>query len=166
MKELCKLFCEHFSYDRKTGKLHWRKPTSNRVKAGDEAGVIDVKYDGRKYRRVSIKGHKLYVHRVVIMIMHGDIDDTVLVDHRDGDGLNNRYENLRLSDASLNGINRNSLGKNNTSGIVGVTWWKTQGYWVARMKIRGELVHSSYHKKFEDAVAARKAAELEYANLR
>lgn len=165
-KELYKLCFEHLHYEWATGKLIWKKRTSNRIKVGDEAGVIDIKKDGRKYRRISIRGHKVYAHRVIMMMVHGPFLHEVLVDHRDGDGLNNRYDNLRFADAGLNAANLKGLRTNNTSGVTGVTWWKTGGYWVARITIWRRVEHLGYFKRFEDAVAARKAAEEAYKWIR
>lgn len=157
MNGLCKLFYEHFTYDPYTGKLHWKKTTTNRVKVGDEVGVIDIKSDGRKYLRTQLKGTKLYVHRIIMAMLYGPFEDWLLVDHRDGNGLNNKPDNLRFADPSLNSVNNRALG---------VCWAKAQSLWLARMKIRGELLLHEYHRDFHDAVAARKAAEHKYRNLR
>jgi hypothetical protein len=45
---------------------------------------------------------------------------TPLVDHRDGDGLNNRRYNLRKCDGFNNQANRTGVMSNNTSGYAGI----------------------------------------------
>lgn len=54
-----------------------------------------------------------------------------LVDHRDGNGLNNRRSNLRICDVVKNGGNRRIIASNNTSGFKGVSFHKPTGKWVA-----------------------------------
>lgn len=50
----------------------------------------------------------------------------------------------------------------NTTGVRGVSYDKRSGRYRARLKFRGKLLNFGSFTKFEDAVAARKAAELEY----
>lgn len=79
-------------------------------------------------------------------------------DHKDRNTLNNRKENLRSATKSQNCMNR-SKQKNNTSGIIGVTYNKNLNKWRARINIdRKETVIDDYNK-FEDAVSARLLAE-------
>ena len=93
--------------------------------------VIDIedlpKVQGRKwelggdgYPRTGAKGPKLHQ---VILGRRG-------VDHIDGDKLNNRKGNLRPCNQSQNSANAR-MGKNNTSGFRGVTWYKNA--WVAQV---------------------------------
>ena len=50
----------------------------------------------------------------------------------------------------------------NTSGCRGVYLEKKTGKWRARLKFKGKIMNFGSYTKFEDAVAARKAAEEEY----
>lgn len=72
-------------------------------------------------------GWNWYAQRKVgnkFIIMHREImgvtDPKIEVDHRDGDGLNNVDENLRIATNAQNAFNRGP-GKNNTSGFKGVS---------------------------------------------
>lgn len=83
-----------------------------------------------------------------------------MVDHEDGDGLNNRWGNLRQSTQSQNTSN-SRLSKANTSGFKGVVLEK--GKW--RAKVTKNYVTHHVHGYFataEEAHAAylRKAKEL------
>jgi len=81
------------------------------------------------------KQRKIYLHRVIM----GD-PESVYVDHRDSDGLNNRRGNLRAATRSQN--NHNSrVRTDNTSGIKGVVWHKPRGKWAARIKLNGKNRH-------------------------
>ena len=50
----------------------------------------------------------------------------------------------------------------NTSGCRGVYLEKKTGKWRARLKFKGKIMNFGSYTNFEDAVAARKAAEEEY----
>ena len=50
----------------------------------------------------------------------------------------------------------------NSSGCRGVYLEKKTGKWRARLKFKGKIMNFGSYAKFEDAVAARKAAEEEY----
>ena len=103
-KELLELFF----YDRDTGKLFWRTSKANKTRAGTEAR--SKAKDG--YLRVTIH-HKTYqVHRIVWIILHGEIPEGKLIDHLDGNKENNKPDNLRLVDDSENGRNRGKRSDN------------------------------------------------------
>ena len=75
---------------------------------------------------------KIYLHRVIMSALSDDI-----IDHIDGDGLNNSRTNIRLVDHSQNMMNV-GLRSHNTSGFKGVTWNKKAGKWEARIGCRGK----------------------------
>jgi hypothetical protein len=81
------------------------------------------------------------------------------IDHMDGDGLNNRLENLRLTDLSGNQRNKR-VQKNSRTGVPGVTHHLRDGFAVS---CAGQYI--GYFKNFDEAVAARKKAELENGYL-
>lgn len=58
------------------------------------------------------------------------------IDHEDGDGLNNRRDNLRPCSHASNQANKR-MSRNNTSGFKGVV--KSGPKWRARIEIRGTL---------------------------
>lgn len=64
-------------------------------------------------------------------------------------------------DLSLQAFNQNKR-TNNTSGRTGVQFFKRTGRWVAGIDCRGERIHLGYFDTFEEACAAREAAELKY----
>lgn len=65
-----------------------------------------------------------------VLRMHCAILTAPLVDHRNGDGLDNRRSNLRSADRRGNGANA-SLSSRNKSGFKGVSWHKETGKWRA-----------------------------------
>lgn len=69
-------------------------------------------------------------------------------------------ENLKCS----GGIFKSSVvrGKKNHSGVIGVSYDKTEDMWFARLMVKGHYVLLKSFKDFDEAVAARKNAERRY----
>lgn len=100
---------------------------------------------------------KLKMHRIVMNAPKG-----VLVDHIDGNGLNNQKKNLRLCTNSQNLINR-GLPSNNTIGYKGVSSNGNTGrFWKAEIKKDDKKIYIGNYKTPEEAAKAydRKAIEL------
>lgn len=102
-------------------------------------------------------GTKLRIlHRVIL-----SAPKCAFVDHINHDGLDNRRSNLRLATSSENNSNRVKQ-KNNTSGTPGVLWNKQKNSWQALIKKQRKVKHLGFFKNLEEAVAARKKAEICY----
>ncbi len=84
------------------------------------------------------------------LIMGAREDD--LVDHRDGNGLNNRRGNLRLCSPTQNAANRR-LSTANTSGFKGVSKTKN-GRYRAVIRLNRRQVHLGYFIDAESAATA------------
>lgn len=82
-------------------------------------------------------------------------------DHIDRDTLNNRRYNLRPATHAENSRNQ-SLHKNNTSGVTGVSWNKRDSKWSAEIRINGEHLYLGYFINKEDAIRARLYAEVKH----
>ena len=52
--------------------------------------------------------------------------------------------------------------RQNTSGIKGVYWHKKHKKWQANLQINGKLIYLGLYLNKEDAINARKQAELKY----
>jgi hypothetical protein len=102
----------------------------------------------REGKEVSIKMHRL--------IMGVQDNRTPLVDHRDGDTLNNKKENLRMAAHSQNSMNRGKTSKNNC-GYKGVSK-KTPNRYQAAITVNGKRYYGGL---FEDPIdAAKKYDEM------
>ena len=96
----------------------------------------------------------LSLHRTIMKAKKGEV-----VDHIDGDGLDNRKQYLRICTSSQNAMNRRTKS-DNRSGRKGVYW---SGYkWVASISIEGKVVNLGRFYEYEEAVEARERAEKEY----
>ncbi len=111
-------------------------------------------YAARIERTASGKNRLILMHRFIA----GTTGD---VDHRDGDGLNNRRTNLRPCTDIQNGGNQ-KIAKNNTSGFKGVSWHKPTGKWIAHVYINRKQVHLGLFADKIDAARAYNLAAVEH----
>jgi len=82
------------------------------------------------------------------------------IDHIDHNRNNNVFSNLREVSNQDNAKN-SSKNKNNTSGTVGVSKGK-RGKWRAHIKVDYKYISLGEHINIEDAIIARKKAEVKY----
>lgn len=85
--------------------------------------------------------------------------DGLVVDHINGDRLDNRKKNIRFVTIQQNNQNR-SARHDNPSGHVGVVWNKEKGMWRAQIGIGRKTYHLGYFTEIADAVKARKQGEM------
>jgi hypothetical protein len=83
------------------------------------------------------------------------------VDHRNGDGLDNRRANLRSATNSQNQANRGK-SKRNKSGFKGVYFHKPAQKFLASIQFEGKLRHLGLFADPIEAAKAYDAAALEY----
>ena len=157
-----KLLKEQFAYNHFTGELWWAKQnvSNNRV-LSKPAGSIRV--DGAtRYIDIGLYGKTYQVHRLIWMMAYGQDPADLKIDHIDGNGLNNRLDNLRLVTVKANCRNRGML-KNNTSGVMGVhRQTRQQRKWQATIMTNGKQISLGCYEDWFDAVCARKSAEVKY----
>lgn len=146
-----------FHYDPETGVI-LNRVTRKRSLAGDVAGHAHTTNSGNTYRVISIEGYGYTAHRLVWMYMTGEWPR--VIDHIDGNGLNNQWVNLRSVEQKENARN-SRRSSSNKSGYTGVDWDKRKSRWRAQICFNGKVFFLGYFLKIEDAVAVRKAKERE-----
>jgi hypothetical protein len=104
-----------------------------------------------------IDGKSTRLHRY-ILDFYGDLD----IDHKDGDGLNNKRNNLRIATRQENMMNQRVLPKNNTSGHIGIWFNKKNNKYTSQIKVNRKGIHLGEYSILEDAIKARKEAEIKY----
>ena len=125
-------------YDPETGVLSWMPglPYAKQRQAGRPAGTMSK----GGYLRTSI-ARRMYANNRIAWKMHYGTDPVGVVDHEDGDKLNNRIGNLR--DASQNKNTYNSVRRtDNTTGYKGVVYSKNRRAFVVNLTVRGVKIKS------------------------
>lgn len=102
------------------------------------------------------------MHRVILSrMLDRPLDEKEQVDHINGNGLNNRRENLRLATQSQNQMNT-SRNSNNKSGYRGVYWDEQRKKWSAQITADGKYRNLGRFNTPEEAHAAYCEAAKEY----
>lgn len=83
--------------------------------------------------------------------------DGMVVDHRNGDTLDNRRENLRVCTPKQNLQNRKSE-KGSSSRYIGVHWHTPPGKWLATINPNKQNYSLGHFDSEEDAAIARDVA--------
>lgn len=108
---------------------------------------------GKTYAATRIMGDLVYMHRLIL-----DSEDDKKIDHINGNGLDNRKENLRATSALENSRNK-SKQKNTSSKYKGVT--KVSNGWKAHISINNKDIHIGYFKTEDDAARAYDSRAIE-----
>jgi hypothetical protein len=98
------------------------------------------------------------------ILMHRQIMNTpdgLETDHINGNGLDNRKENLRICTKNQNQMNRR-LPCNNQSGYKGVSWYSRDGRWRAQIKLNSHLTFIGTYETAMEAARAYDEKAKEY----
>ena len=152
-------------YDPATGVFVWRYRTQMRIQwnaryAGREAGYVRRASNGKQYRLIGIDGVQYYAHRLAWLYETGEWPDDE-IDHRDGDGLHNWFDNLREATRKMNSANSRKP-RTAKSRLKGVTWSSAHGRFKAQITVDQKGIHLGYFDSEEEAHAAYVAAAREH----
>ncbi len=130
-------------------QFRWRAVRSKRMFGPDRF------YAARTEERPRVDG----VRKRVQVFMHKMIiPEHKIIDHRDGNGLNNQCENLRPATPSLNQANQASV-KPHSSRYRGVRWHSRAKRWYAEVKANQRCVYlGSFTNEVDAAIAYDEAA--------
>lgn len=111
-------------------------------------------------RDKTIDGKKFHIlmPRAILKVS----DSRILVDHRNGNGLDNRRSNLRTCTIAENNCNRQHLQRTNTSGVHGVFWDSGCNKWRASITANNKTVYIGIFNDKDAAKKARDAKALEF----
>lgn len=151
---------ERFRYDPDTGILTYAKDAGTRFKAGSVAGTIFTAPDGYRSVAVIANGRRMLAHRIAWKMHHGS-EPAAVLDHKNGDGTDNRIDNLREATALLNGQNK-SVRKDSATGISGVHFNKQKQKYAAQVRVNGKKLHLGLFDNVDDAATARAAAVAQH----
>lgn len=112
--------------------------------------------DKNIYARAKIKGKPVLMHRLILEAPKGSI-----IDHINGNGLDNRKSNLRFCSMRDNSRNR-KIHIGNKSGFKGVLWKVRNKKWQARICVNYKDISLGLFLDKEDAARAYNAAARKY----
>lgn len=144
----------HEIFEYRDGNLYWKNNRSPRVRADKLVGTVSPK----GYRLVKLFGCLFRVHRLIYLMFHGHIPK--ILDHINGDKLDNRIENLREATGSEN-LRNQKVRSNNKSGVKNVHWHTQSKKWRVSIKADNKLIYFGTYDKLEEAAEVAKQKRIE-----
>ena len=125
---------ELLNYNPSTGVFTWRIARRGRARVGTIAGTLHPK----GYIRISIDHVDCLAHRLAWIFVHGHIDESLVIDHINGNRSDNRIENLRVVTGMQNANNQQTRLAGERKAMLGASYHKPSGKWISRVKINGK----------------------------
>lgn len=161
---------QFFNYDPHTGIVTWKWRARSHFPSDRVWTKFNSEFAGQPagsfhhgYLRVSLttcgERRSIYVHRIAWGLMTGEWPAET-VDHVDGDGVNNKWANLRAATAQQN-LRNTPVRSHSGSGVKGVQSLRG-GRFVARITVNKRTIHLGTFSDVGSAQAAfaKKALEL------
>ena len=121
-----------------------------------------ISIDTRGYAYFSYGTRDVYLHRLLSKaLLFCKNFETDICDHINGDRLDNCKTNLRIIKRSVNPVNC-GVRTDNKSGCKGVSWLERLKKWQVNIQFQKQNHYIGVFENFEDAVKARKEAEIKY----
>lgn len=157
MQELTQEYLKSIlDYNPENGIFTWKFNRSKLAKIGCIAGTIDK----RGYIVIGVNQKNYKAHRLAWLYVYGEFPPKQ-IDHINHDRTDNRIANLRIVSNQENQKNKTKQ-INNTSRVTGVGWHKASNKWCARISVNKKYIHLGLFTDINEAIAARKQAELYY----
>jgi len=112
-------------------------PCSSKINSTRKVGWKNYKRNGKPSGwRVELNKGNFYIHRIIWILLHGSIDNDLVINHIDCNPFNNKHDNLELCTSKANGQKHKchagiELRKENKSGYTGVHESCIRGYMYA-----------------------------------
>lgn len=103
-----------------------------------------------------VNGKGLLLHRFIM-----NAPKELVVDHKDGNKLDNRKQNLQICTVKENS-RKSEFRVTNKSGHTGVIWYTKTNKWMSYIKVNYKFKNLGYFENIDDAIDARKKAEIFY----
>ena len=99
----------------------------------------------------------LYLHKLIVQVKHGTV-----VDHINHDLLDNTRKNLRAATRRENSMNRSINRTFRSSSFKGLTFYKRQRKWGARIRVNYKLLFLGLFESEADAARAYNTAAKQF----
>ncbi len=103
------------------------------------------------------ENHGFQMHRLIMNFPKG-----LVVDHKNGNGLDNRKENLRLATHQQNTHNSKPYGKLKLKGITFISDPKRNQKYLVRININGKSIRIGRFYTLEEAIVAYNKAAIKF----
>lgn len=149
---------ELFIYEPETGLLKWRNNAGRwgLIPAGTVVGYVAK----LGYVQFVFRGHKYSVGPVAWLYVTGKWP-AALIDHKDGNPNNNRWDNLREATHMQNMWNA-KLSARNTTGYQGIYFDKRINRWSARIQVDRKQTYLGSFSNAEAAAEAYRQRAIKY----
>jgi hypothetical protein len=156
-------------YNAETGDLVWAQRAREYFKTDRSHKIWNKRFADQDaltskttfgYFGGSVLGQSFLAHRVAFAIHHGHWPNGV-IDHINHNPRDNRAANLRDVTRTEN-LRNQRIHSNNKSGATGVFRKSNGPKWVAKVRVDNKDIHLGYFDQFDEAVAARAAANSRY----
>jgi hypothetical protein len=124
-------------------------------KNGKKAGSLRT--DKRIHVTINYKTYK--IHRLIFLMHYGYLPE--MIDHIDGNPLNNCIENLRPATRAEN-LQNATISKRNTSGVKNVCWDKKQNKWKVSIWANNKCKYFGHYFDIEYAKFVAEAMRYKY----
>lgn len=159
---------ELLDYNPNTGELTWKPRAEHHFTAKHQQTrwnkLFSLKpafnqIDSTGYLRGKLFDKIYSTHRIVWKLHYGT--EPNVIDHIDGLKTNNKINNLRNVDDFANAKNKR-LNKSNKTGCSGVSKHPLKNRYQSTIGVNNKKIYLGSFLTYEEAVAARKAAEIQY----
>jgi len=118
---------------------------------GGKWKLVENKNNCDGYCLVGFQNKRMYFHRLIyILSKKADIPAGHMLDHVDGDKLNNNIENLRIVTNRENLQNRES---HRLGSLVGASFYKRYNKWLSQIVINSKKINLGYYATEQEASA-------------
>lgn len=125
---------ELLHYNPNTGVFKWRIYRGGHGGKARLGAVAGCKSNG--YLVIGLERQQYGAHQLAALYMTGEF--AINVDHKFGNGLDNRWCNLRPATVLLNRQNQRKTKSNSVSGLMGAFFDKRCGRWFSTIRVDGK----------------------------